>query len=92
MKKWGYPAEILLKKQDAKLGDYIITWVYYVQDSDGTVSPVFFNFKQSTPLAANSCAIDNGSYRWMNTDEIEEMKLMLSKSDDKKKTWTGLTE
>jgi hypothetical protein len=87
VKKWGYPAEILLKKQDPKLGNYIITWVYYIQDSDGTVSPVFFNFKQGNPLATNSFGIYDGGYRLMNTDKIEDLKLILAKRGEIKKTW-----
>ena len=87
VEKWGYPAEILLRKHDIKLGNHIITWVYYIQDSEGTVSPVFFNFKQGNPLATNSFGIYDGSYRLMNTDKIEDLKLILARRSEIKKIW-----
>lgn len=43
--KWGCPAEVLIKESDPKLGTDIVTWMYYIQDTDGTVSPVFFIFR-----------------------------------------------
>lgn len=92
IKKWGYPAEIIIKKRDVKLGDYIATWVYYIQDSDGLVSPVFFNFRQGKLLSSNSFVVSKGHYRIMNTEQTEDLKLILSERDRIKKTWTVWTE
>jgi hypothetical protein len=85
--KWGYPAEVILKKRDPKLGDYVVTWIYYIQDSDGLVSPVFYNFGSGKPLSTNSFVALKGRYRIMNTDKIEDLKLILAKRNEIKKTW-----
>jgi hypothetical protein len=86
--KWGYPAEILVKKSDVKLGNYIVTWVYYIQDSNGVVSPVFYNFRQGKPLSTNSFVVLKNHYRLLNTDTPDDLKLILSKREEIKKTWT----
>jgi hypothetical protein len=86
--KWGYPAEVLLKEHDPKLGNYIVTWIYYIQDSDGLVSPVFYNFRQGKPLSTNSFVVLKGRYRVMDTDKTEDLRLILTKRAEIKKTWT----
>lgn len=92
IKKWGYPVEVIIKKRDVKLGNYIVTWVYYIQDSDGMVSPVFFNFREGKPLSTNSFIVLKDHYRLMNTDNTEDLKLILSERDRIKKTWAVWTE
>ena len=90
IRKWGYPAEVLIEKRTKKLGDYVVTWVYYIQDSDGLVSPVFFSFRQGKLISSNSFGVLNGPYRLMDTDKTEDLKLILSERDRIQKTWPYL--
>ena len=92
IRKWGYPTEVLIKKKDAKIGTYTVTWIYYIQDSDGLVSPVFFSFREGKLLSSNSFGVLNGNYRLMNTDKTEDLKLILTERDGIQKIWPVWTE
>ena len=87
LKKWGYPAEVFLRKNDAKLGDYVITWVYYLQNDQGDPFPIFYNFREGQSLATNAFMEPKTYYRVMNTDKLEDLKLILAERERIKKTW-----
>lgn len=82
---WGYPSEVILRKDAGKLGNNVVTWVYYLQDESGEIAPVFYSFRGGKPLATN--AFGETSRRVMDVNHVRDLKLILAERERIKKIW-----
>ena len=72
---WGYPTEVILRQDAGKLGNNVLTWVYYLQDESGDVAPVFFNFRNGESLATN--AFGDQTRRVLDVNNEDDLQLIL---------------
>jgi len=84
---WGLPAEIIFRPHAGKLGDNVVTWVYYLQDDSGEIAPIFYNFRDGTPLATNAFGDGYRDQRVMDINNKSDRQLILSERNRFKKIW-----